>query len=117
MQSIRSGIGGLLVLIGVCLVAGCGRMDEAIEEALCRSAAQKVCDKWFTCWPTSSKVLWSTTDTCKSSLSAWCSTSESWSGCDLDNDDLRACDNGIAASSCGTLPAACTTMVTCYTSQ
>lgn len=93
--------------------AGCG--DEAIEAALCRSTANKICPKWFTCFPVFSKALWPNGETqCKSGMQLWCDSSEAYTGCDIDNDKLRKCNNGIAGSQCGSLPAECQQILTCY---
>ena len=92
---------------------GCG--DEVIEKALCESATRKICDKWFSCWPAISKAAWVDVGACKATVSTFCSQSEDLLGCDINNDMLRKCDNGINGSTCGLLPAECKPVFTCYT--
>jgi len=104
----------LLVVVLFCaaLLAGC---DEMVEAALCRDAADKICDKWFSCWPVISTTTWGTKSECRSTMRDWCSNSEEW-GCDIDNDRLRDCKNNIDNSPCGLLPASCNDIVDCYQS-
>ncbi len=94
---------------------GCG--DEAIERALCESATNKICDKWFSCWPAMSATAWGNLSSCKASVSTWCSNSEALLGCDVNNDMLRSCNNNIKNSACGLLPAECKSIFTCWTTK
>lgn len=108
------------VFAALCLCAllgaapGCGAVDEVIEARLCRDAAGKICDKWFSCWPATSAVLWGSVSNCHILMDAWCSESEAWSGCDIDNGRLSDCNNQISGSVCGALPASCTALFNCY---
>jgi hypothetical protein len=105
----------LLFVLLLCtpLLAGC---DELIEAKLCREASDKVCDKWFACWPVISVTYWGTKNECFTQMRDWCANSEEW-GCDIDNDRLRDCKNNIDNSPCGALPASCSDIVNCYQSS
>jgi hypothetical protein len=91
---------------------GCG--EEATEAALCDSLSEKLCDKWFECWPVASVTFWVSEPDCRVVMRAYCNNSEALYACDLDNSDLRDCDDGIEDSVCGSLPASCSEMVECY---
>lgn len=91
--------------------AGCG---ELVEAQLCREASDKICDKWFSCWPVVSTGIWITRDNCFVEMRDWCDHSEAWTGCDVDNQMLRECNNGINSSPCGSLPPACNNLLNCY---
>ena len=93
------------------LYLGC---DEAVERALCGSVSQKICEKWFDCYPLVSTGWWGNVSDCRVVMQANCSNSEVLYGCDLDNSDLTQCDNEIGDSTCGSLPPSCEAMVDCY---
>jgi hypothetical protein len=97
------------------LPVGCG--EEAIEKLLCRSASNKICNKWFDCWPVISATIWVSLNNCKTEMNNFCDNSEEWSGCDVDNEALRECDQGIEGSPCGSLPPACHNLKDCYQAQ
>lgn len=105
----------LVALIGgaALVPAGCG--DEAIEAALCRSTSAKICPKWFSCYPVIAKALWPNGEAqCKAGMQLWCDSSEAYTGCDIDNDKLRKCNNGITGSKCLSLPPECQQILSCY---
>lgn len=104
----------IVALAAALALTGCG---ELIESALCRSAASKVCDKWFTCLPGASKLLWGNSSNCYTLMNSWCDDSEAWTGCDVDNDKLSQCDADIGQSKCGSLPASCYDLLNCYKAQ
>jgi len=93
------------------LLAGCEERREAI---VCTSLAQKICEKWFDCWPVISEARWTDVAACRSAMQDNCSNSEVLYGCDLDNADLINCDQNVADSPCGSLPQSCTDMIECY---
>ena len=107
-----------MILLCVCCAvllaasAGCG---ELIESHLCREASAKVCNKWFTCFPGISTGLWLSRSNCEITMNSWCDDSEVWTGCDVDNNTLRSCNNNIDSSPCGSLPAECYDLQKCYT--
>lgn len=106
----------MLLIVATCILllaagAGCG---EIVESHLCRSAASKVCTKWFSCFPVISTGLWLSKGNCEVSMNSWCDDSELWTGCDVDNNTLRVCDNNIDSSPCGSLPPECYDLQKCY---
>jgi len=102
---------GIAVLLGGTALTGCG---ELIETKLCREAADKICTKWFSCFPVISATVWISKSNCDSYMSEWCDHSEYYSGCDIDNATLRNCRDGIDGSPCGSLPSSCYDLVDCY---
>lgn len=105
----------LFTALALCLaLTGCG---EAVESALCRDAAKKLCDKQFSCAPTVAAVAYGNVSNCYTLWNSWCDDSDAWTGCDVDNAQLRACRDGIASSSCGQYPPGCTALLSCYQSK
>ncbi len=106
----------LALLMGL-LLASCNRdnglAEEAIESQLCKSTADKLCAKWFDCWPIISEEIWLDLDTCETGMKAACDRSEAWSDCDVDNDSLRDCDDAVEGSACGDVPDSCRDMADC----
>jgi len=101
-----------LVLLAL---TSCGKVaDEAIEAALCNSATDKICSKWFSCWPVVSAGLWTSEADCQTVMDAYCRNTEAIVGCDIDNDRMRDCDSQIASSPCGSVPSSCTLLLDCY---
>ena len=97
-----------VLLAPIAVTGGCKR---AFEVATCQSASAKACDKWFVCWPVASAVAWGSLAGCKSSLRDWCTETD---GCDLDDAALAECNNSVADSDCGSLPASCQDIESCY---
>lgn len=91
-----------------------GACDAAFEAALCKDASQKLCDKQFTCFPAIATAAYGNKDNCVTSWRTWCDSSEAATGCEIDNAQLAACRDGIAASKCGQYPAGCNYLLTCY---
>jgi hypothetical protein len=102
---------GAILLSGLLGLTAC---DAAFEAALCKDASQKLCDKQFSCYPNLAAVSYGTKNNCISSWRAWCDSSEAATGCEIDNAQLAACRDDIAASKCGQYPAACNMLLTCY---
>ena len=97
-----------ILLAPIVVTGGCKR---AFEVATCQSASAKACEKWFVCWPAVSAVTWGTVTGCKSSMRDWCADTE---GCNLDDKALVECNDGVADSPCGSLPASCDDLIDCY---
>ena len=91
-----------------------GPGSQAIEAVVCKSASNKACDKWFSCWPVISADFWVSLADCKLVMQAWCNDAGQWAECPVDNDSLQDCDDKIADSKCGSLPASCVDMRDCY---
>jgi hypothetical protein len=98
------------LLLCLCGLAAC---DQLIEAALCKDTSQKLCDKQFTCFPIAATATYQSRESCYAWWRTWCDSSEATTGCDINNDQLRACNDGIAASKCGQYPASCTALLSC----
>jgi hypothetical protein len=109
----------LLVLFVIVLVAPltAGRCaekaDESEERRLCDDLSAGLCAKWFECWPVISADWWDDVETCEVSIKANCSNSEQLYECDLDNEELEECADGVDGSACGSLPQSCHDFVEC----
>lgn len=90
-----------------------GRCEEAQERRLCDELSERLCEKWFDCWPVISGEIWEDRDTCESTVRANCANSEELYECDIEQDDLEDCNDGIEGSACGSLPDSCTEFVDC----
>jgi hypothetical protein len=101
-----------LILIGF-LAIGAGRCEEAKEHNLCEDLSEKLCAKWFDCWPVISTELWDDVEYCQDVVRANCSNSEELHECDIDQADLEDCNDGIEGSACGELPDSCFEFVDC----
>jgi len=109
---VRPGLAlGLLALVAATTQPSC---QEAWETQLCKDAADKICAKWFDCWPVVSQNLWGDVDDCAAGMKVLCDDSEAWSDCDVDNEALSECNDGIEGSACGQLPSACHDVADCY---
>jgi len=109
----------MLALFAIALAAplAAGRCaetnDESEERRLCEDLATDLCAKWFECWPLLSADWWEDVETCEVAIEANCSNSEQLYECDLENDDLEECANGVGGSDCGDLPQSCQDFVEC----
>jgi len=101
------------VLVVGALVSGCPRRDEAKEQVICDELSQRLCDKWFDCWPVVSTELWDDTETCVDVVKPTCASGDELYECDMDNDDLEDCNDKIEGSACGDMPASCVDLVEC----
>jgi hypothetical protein len=90
---------------------GCG---EDIDEGLCTSAAGKICPKWFDCWPDASQEQMGTVNMCLASWDTFCGKADSWTRCDIENDDIQKCDDGVEAADCGAIPYECNKLKDCH---
>ena len=100
-----------MVFSALFALVGC---DSAFEAALCRDASQNLCNKQFSCFPAVAAAAYGSKDACISAWRAWCDSSEAATGCEIDNSQLAACRDGIAASKCGQYPADCNYLLKCY---
>jgi hypothetical protein len=101
----------MLAVTGLALVLAAGGCKRLFEVANCQSAAEKACDKWFDCWPGVSALAWGTTAGCKTSLRDWCTETD---GCELDDEALLHCEQNVAGSACGAMPASCNDLKACW---
>ena len=102
----------LLMILTATILSG-GRCEEAQERRLCDELSERLCAKWFDCWPLISGEIWDDVDTCEDSVRVSCSNSEELWECDLETADLEDCNDGIEGSACGSLPSSCTEFVDC----
>ena len=93
--------------------AGCGASDEVIEQQLCEDTAEILCSKWFSCWPVVAAAVFTSESDCGVGLVAMCSGSELLN-CEINNDDLRQCNDDLQGTTCGQTPGTCSDIVTCY---
>ena len=91
----------------------CGAADEAIEQVLCTNTATSICAKWFKCWPLAARAIFTFESDCKGGLTVMCSGSE-LVACDINNDQLRQCNEAVQGTACLTTPASCLNVLTCY---
>ncbi len=111
---LRALILGVALLAGTVVLPSC---DELIEAMLCRQTGEKLCNKWFGCWPIMSATLWGSEAACRTTMREFCDHSDDWVDCDINNDTLSDCNDGIEGSACGSLPSGCTDMYDCWESQ
>jgi len=95
------------------ILSGCPRRDDAEERVVCGDLAQKLCDKWFECWPVISAEWWNDQEECSAAVKATCANGDELYECDMDNDDLLDCDDNVEDSPCGSLPASCVDLIEC----
>jgi hypothetical protein len=125
MENERSGLGlrrGLLWrFTGLALftlmtlgIAGClPPPDPTAEFVLCDELAEEVCLKWYDCWPNLADDKWSDQNECVVDVQYECRSSDNLLLCDIDNSDLKSCNDDIFQSECGDVPETCHDIVDC----
>jgi hypothetical protein len=100
---------GVMLTTASALVGGCDFFDDS----LCIDVSDDICSELFDCFPEASASSYDDHDTCRLAVMASCADSGSLSSCDINNDDLRNCQNAIDSSGCASLPASCQVMLDC----
>jgi hypothetical protein len=105
-------IGAAAVLLAL-LAAGCPRGDAAEERDICAELADRLCAKWFECWPLIATDWWGDEATCVDGVQPTCANADELYECDMDNGDLADCNDNVDTSECGSLPQSCIDLVDC----
>ncbi len=105
----------LLLLAAITVMGGkcADRLDNAEERQICDDLSEKLCAKWFDCWPVISTQGWESQSNCEVIVKETCADSDELYDCDVDNDDLEDCNNSVEGSECGQLPASCWSLMEC----
>jgi hypothetical protein len=102
-----------VLMLSTCALSGCGEVAEAMA---CADAAKKTCAKAFDCYPYAANwTFYGSQEDCVLLLSASCSESEVWTGCDVSPSNLNQCANDIDNLTCPAtqIPASCSQLLSC----